>query len=252
MVRMALCFFCHRDATLTREHLFSVPMARLAGMDRSNDVMAGLDGDGTLDHPPRTVDKWTVRVPCDLCNSGWMGGLEAETAAVLSRWIRSRKRLGTGAFKTVGRWLLKTYFIMAFQDAGLRRPLEHGADGVLRYTAKVPFEATRARHLKDASDEAFDRVTFGFARVQSETMILTGFGNPSVTTNAADWNCRTAGVAAVALPRIQLQLWVVVAPIGPESVRLPPSVRTLSPSSLVSGAQLADSRLAPTRVILTY
>ena len=249
---MALCFFCHCETTLTREHLFSEPVARLAGVNRSSDVVAGLDGTGKVDRPPATLDRWTVRVPCRQCNGGWMARLEVETARVILRWVRSGRRLGDEAYEAIGRWLLKTYFIMAFQDADLRRPAERGEDGVLRYTAKVPFEATRARHLKDGSASAFDNVHFGFAGVNKESVFLTGFGNPSVTTNVWALNCRTAGVAAIALPRVELQLWVVVAPLGPHSVRLPGCVQSLSAGSVIRTARFADMVLRPTAVVLDY
>jgi hypothetical protein len=181
-----------------------------------------------------------------------MSELEVEVASHLSRWAKGRGALGARGARAVSRWMLKNYFVMAFQDADLRRPLVTDEAGRLLYNAKVPFEASRAGCLRRDDDGAFSDVVVGAARVSPSTVYLTGFGNPSVETNALDWNCRTAGVAAVALPRLGIQFWVATAPIRPRRVRLPPNVSTLTPSTRLHRLGFAADRLDPTKVWLVY
>lgn len=249
---MTVCFFCHGEASLTREHLFSRPICRVAGIDRRSSQMAGLDGHGRIDRSPRPVDQWTVRLPCKVCNEGWMSRLEGEVADHLKRWAKRPCALGETGARALRRWMLKNYFVMAFQDADLRRPLLEDEFGRLVYNAKVPFEATRARLLSTGDERAFDDVVVGAARVSASTIYATGFGNPSVEANAADWNCRTAGVAAVALAGIQVQLWVVAAPLRPRAVRLPRNVSRLTAQTRLHSLGFATDRLDPTAVWLSY
>jgi hypothetical protein len=147
-----------------------------------------------------------------------MNGLEHGMASV-ARWTRDRDAgLSREGLKTLRRWLLKSYIVMAAIDGGARR---FGSDD----TFSLLPDATRARRLWEAGGAAFDDVAIGYARRARPFPNNFGYsiGNPTVVPVGARYaNCRSAGAAMFALGT--LEAWIVVPVLAP-TITLPAALR---------------------------
>ena len=220
------CLFCCsvQGEPLSLEHLVSQPVADAFGIDRSNSI-ASIDAE-TIDRGQPEIRRMVrmselaVRLPCRACNSTWMNDLEHGMAAV-ARWTRARENaLTVEADRTLRRWLLKTYIVVAAIAGGSRR------FGTTDDFYLLP-EATRARLLWENSDEAFDRVGFGFARWGTAGSFMYCVGNPTVVPSGDGYaSCRSAG--ALTLNLGTLSTCVVVTHLANE-VTIPAPYRALEP-----------------------
>jgi hypothetical protein len=211
------CLFCGAPPPLSREHLISKPVAVAFGIHRSSELST-LEGRDIV--RSALLDQLSVRLPCGPCNSGWMNNLEIGMGAV-ARWMRARENgITADTLKNLKRWLLKSYIVMTAMDGGIRR---FGTSGTF---SMIP-EATRAARLCEGSDEAFDRLAFGFGRRRTPFPNNFGYvlGNPTVLPAGPGYaNCRSAGAAVFALGL--LEAWIVV-PVLTSNITLPPRLREL-------------------------
>jgi hypothetical protein len=221
------CIFCHERPNaerLTREHVFSRPIRRGFGIGDDTQIGRVNGIDGALTNFVR-VDQFAVRLPCGVCNSGWMSALEVEAAKAIHRWQRSRNKVGTKDASTIMRWCLKTYIVLSAVEGRIRQVPEGDetpAWGVMP-------ETTRARQLFQGDPVALDGVRVGASLVSSSNR-LYGFGNPEIRSPHGGIAPNvSAGVSFVTLDN--LRLWTVVAlDVGAE-IRLPPGVSSLGPHS---------------------
>lgn len=224
------CEFCwdeDRGEPLTKEHLVSQPIADAFHIDRVGGQVARFDrgelGDGNLDSVTWcSLAELSVRLACARCNNGWMNDLEHEMAAV-ARWFRAGDRaLGKAQLRAVGRWLLKTYAVMAVLDGATRRFVD--ADGAVG--SHVIPDPTRARLLRAGDDGALHSIVIGAGKA-SDPDFAYGFGNPTIRSTAQHPpSVRSAGVAAMNLG--SLQVWAVVPWIRSGRVQLPPGLTVLN------------------------
>jgi hypothetical protein len=224
------CEFCwdeNRGEPLTKEHLVSQPIADAFRIDRLGGKVARFDrnelSDGNIDSVTWcSLAELSVRLACARCNNGWMNNLEHEMASV-ARWSRVGDRaLGKDQLRVVGRWLLKTYAVMAVLDGATRRFVD--ADGEIG--SHVIPDPTRARLLRLGDDSALDSMVIGVGRA-NDADFAYGFGNPTIRSTAEHPpSARSAGVAAMNLG--SLQLWAVVPWIRSGRVQLPAGLTVLN------------------------
>lgn len=218
------CLFCAGEsgnAKLSKEHLWSVPVCRGFGIDRSTPTGDPTNPDAT----PVRMDRVQVRIACVTCNHGWMSDLENQMENVVGwPWYRRRiDPLTEGGVLVLKAWALKSLLVWSAYAGGIRsfgRSEEAGF-------AFIP-DATGARLLfRGQWQEAVARATFGWGRVSLGTY-LWGFGNPEVLPKGPDVpNARSAGVLALNLG--ELQIWVVDPLFSTASVQLPPGVDPVAP-----------------------
>jgi hypothetical protein len=248
---MNKCYFCHSEGRLSREHVLSEPVAKMLGIDRQLDLTGTLDSNLELLQGPFPWSANQVHLPCASCNSGWMNALEHDFVRTTRRWRAETTSIGPTGFMTVGRWLLKTYFALAFQGLGLDAPMGRNEAGELVYLADVPFESMRAMAVMKDLRSALDGVQFGAARCREATMLF-GYGNPTVVSPPGGLNARSAGVLAMSLAALDLQLWAVVAPIGNPLVRMPAGVKPLTRFTRFPSLATGPSLPRTTDVLVTY
>jgi hypothetical protein len=200
------CLFCGAPPPQSREHLLSRPVADAFGIDRSGELSM-LDGVNIVRSV--SLDQLSVRLPCASCNSSWMNDLEEGMGGV-ARWMRARENGITRlTLRNLERWLLKSYIVMTAMEGGIRR---FGSDDTF---SMIP-DATRAKLLREESDEAFDRVAIGYGRRAKPFPNNFGYvvGNPTVLPRGPQYaNFRSAGAAVFALG--QLEAWIVVPVLAP-------------------------------------
>lgn len=232
------CLFCageSGEAKLSKEHLWSVPVCRGFGIDRTTPT-----GDpANLDAPPVRMDQVQVRIACESCNNGWMSDLENEMEDVVGwAWYRRRiESLTEGGALVLKAWSLKSLLVWSAY-AGRIRSFGRSEEADFAF---VP-EATGARQLfRGQWREAVARATFGWGRVPPGPY-LWGFGNPEVLPRGPDVpNARSAGVLALNLG--ELQLWVVDPLFSTAAVQLPPGVAPVAPG--ISFRRLSDAAQKP-------
>jgi hypothetical protein len=239
---------------LSQEHLFSQPICNAIGLTRDAVVPGRLDArDGPM-ASAASLGRFTVRLPCSACNSGWMSDLERAAAAHLRRWLSSDEPLGRAGWETLAAWMLKTYFAAGHVEAHMRHPLKRDESGKLTYVAEVIPEPRRAKALSRRDyPTAFDNVTFGAARAPSGgPPYLYAFGNPTVHPSGPhQLNSRTAGVIVITLGPVEL--WATVAPLSPERVTLPARVSPLTAHSQFRELRIRGSEPPyPTAVVVSY
>jgi hypothetical protein len=88
-----LCAFCHREAKLSGEHVWSNWINDILGDKRTYNFKR-FAPDGTI------LNEWTsseldltLKVVCESCNNGWMSGLEAQHAMPCLAPLIERRRL---------------------------------------------------------------------------------------------------------------------------------------------------------------
>lgn len=218
------CIFCHgaSGGRRDREHLISRPVAEAFGIDRDI-TYESVDHEGQVRRSARLATL-QVKLPCDRCNSSWMGQLEVGMPSV-AKWMRGGSLgLSRSAHETLRRWLVKTVVILGAMDGEIRTFMS--ADS----TAKVMPEATRARSLYEGSDEAFAGVTLAVARRQHPYVNQFGyrFGRPTVVPVGSKY---ASGASATALVMAlgQLQCWVICTLLPGAEVTLPSGPVQLTP-----------------------
>jgi hypothetical protein len=236
------CAFCLGDGKLSKEHLISKPIRDLFGIDRSM-MVASLDGRTGEISRPDELDKRTVRLPCENCNSGWMSQLEQDTAGTLRRWLAHPKvQLTADGMKHVSRWLVKTVHVFGFAELDARRFLQTP-------TETAAPDITTARAL--AAGSMPEHVYVGAARISGDADVLWGVGNPTVRPAGPDRiGCRAINVVAWNLS--SLQLWVAVPMLPPDKLRLPLGVTRLHPTLRSGSLRKRSSDLSPSQVRATY
>ncbi len=237
------CIFCHADSSsrkISKEYILSVPICRALKIDRDA-VVVSLDGNtGDVAHAAPLGDR-QVRLPCAACNSGWMGNLEQETAAVLHRWTRHTEALSAPGLAHLTRWMAKTAIVLGFGETGAR----HGTDDP--ESGSFP-DATRARQLGEGNVP--DGVVGG-ALAGKGSMTLWGAGNATVEPAGPD-RISSRAVNVVALNLGALQLWGVFPFVRPDAVVLPSGVLRLSARSTFRRLRSRRGGLDPALVAVRY
>jgi hypothetical protein len=130
LVTARSCIFCG-DRSLTREHVLSDWIRRLAAIDGAAPANHTFQRPGVA---PRVVEfdapplAQTARVACGACNNGWMAQLEAEASGVLGPMLQGRPcRLETTHLALLARWAFKTAFVIdaASIGSGPHAPRSH-------------------------------------------------------------------------------------------------------------------------------
>ena len=239
---MAKCPFCFKEARLSKEHLFSRPVCRAVGIDRST-AITPFDARSQTIRPPASLSQRTVRLPCEACNSGWMGDLENQMASVLKRWPKNgHTRLRHNDRSVLIRWLAKTTIVLAHSDGKARRFLDDWAESAFPHPLM-------SRSLGDG--EVPENVRIGAARVKSGSAYLYGFGNPTVeVVRPDDANCRTIQIAAFNLGT--LQLWCMIPIFRPDSLRWPPNVIELKSGTRSAALRFARAKIDPGAVQASF
>lgn len=235
------CPFCLSDGKSSKEHLFSKSICNAVDLDRSM-LVASLDGRTNEIGPVASLDRKSVRLPCEACNSGWMSDLERDAARTIRRWTsRPDERLTKAGVLHLRRWLVKTSVVLGFSENGSRRFLDEPTE------TAVP-DITTAK--KVAAGFVPDEVVAGVART-NDSSVLWGAGNPTVVPSGPDRiSCRAVNVAAFNLG--SLQLWVAVPFARPDALRLPKGVVELHPQLRSRSLRSRTSNLDPTQVVAEY
>ena len=232
------CVFCLTEATLSREHLFSVPICNTFGIDRAGLI---LSGDVTnRKHPLRTEALSTrkVKLPCASCNNGWMSNLETAAAEVFERYVHNNAELSADDVDVLDRWAAKSLVVLQWSDLDARKFMSSPGDGVLP-------DVTLARRVFDGS--ALDDVVFAVGRLSEPNPALWGAGNPTVVTaDPEKLNCRVVNTVAFNLGC--LQLWIIAPYFTPSQLKLPEGTVRLLPGTRFKALPLTSPSLDPDRV----
>lgn len=189
-----------------------------------------------------SLDRKSVRLPCESCNSRWMNELEGNTAQALHHWLeRPDEPLSSAGLQHVVRWLAKTALVLAFSENEARRftatPTETAIPDIT--TAKAVAAGAPLEHVRVAAARTTD------------SSVLWGVGNPTVQPSGPDRiSSRAVNVASMNLG--QLQLWVVVPIVAPDGVHLREGVAPLHEDLTSAGLGTRSGGLDPTQVVVTY
>jgi hypothetical protein len=239
-VKCAFCFGESGSTKLSKEHLFSVPICRALGIDRTGLVASFNGNSGQVEHVA-PLDERQVKLPCVSCNSGWMGQLENDTARTLQSWMaKSQNRLTSTGLTHVTRWLAKTAFVMGFAELGARQFLSGGVESVNP-------DFTIARLLANGETP---NVTVGAARTVRSTT-LWGAGNPSVFP-VGPTRISSRSINVLGLNLGELQLWIAIPIFEPDELRLPPGVQQLNSSTKWRTLTSRKSNVDPTQVFAYF
>ncbi len=67
----------------------------------------------------RSVDDWSVKLPCKKCNEGWMNDLEGPAASQLRHLrVNTKRPISSDGAAVLTRWLAKTAYLLIFRGAG--------------------------------------------------------------------------------------------------------------------------------------
>ena len=200
------CAFCFGEANttkLSKEHLFSVPICRAFGIDRSMAVGSFDANSGELGLVA-PLDERQVKLPCTTCNSGWMGQLENDTARTLQYWMtKPEARLSTIGLAHVTRWLAKTAFVVGFSELGARKFMTNDRESVI-----PDYTLARSLYRGDTLN-----VVVGAARV-NRCNTLWGAGNASLEPKGPT-RISSRAVNVLALNLGELQLWSLFQLLNP-------------------------------------
>ena len=235
------CPFCLSAEPLSKEHLFSKPICDALGVDRSM-LVASLDGNTGEFRHYSVLDRRSVRLPCERCNSGWMSELERAAARRLRRWLANPdERLTKAGLQDLTRWLVKTAIVLGFAEVDARRFMSSPTE------TAIP-DITTAKAL--AAGVTPDHVHVAAARTNNGRMVW-GAGNPTVQAAGPNrMSSRVINVAAFNLGPIQL--WAIIPIIPPDHLQLPPGVKRLHANLCSRALQVRSGNLDPTQVYATY
>ncbi|MGH9890883.1 MAG: hypothetical protein ACREA0_02625 [bacterium] len=152
------CHFCLTKGKATKEHLLSKPICDALGIERSM-LVASVDGRSGEVSRLNSLDRKSVRLPCEGCNSRWMSKLESNTAQTLHRWLeRPDEPLTSVGFQHVVRWLAKTALVLAFAENDARRFMTSPAETAIPdiTTARAVAAGAPLEHVRGAAARTED------------------------------------------------------------------------------------------------
>jgi hypothetical protein len=120
------CVFCGIDRRLSREHVFAswmedyFPDLRSATADYIRRTVTQAED---VDHTrPGPVFDFVTRDVCEVCNNGWMSGLEDQVRPILGPMLRDQPRVLTAPEQmTLATWATKTMLAMGGVNLGDER-----------------------------------------------------------------------------------------------------------------------------------
>lgn len=224
------CIFCWSRGEMTREHPMSKPVLDLAGFTL-NDIHIEFDvppeqltPEYVAERSHSIADEFVTCVCAD-CNNGWMQKLDQSFAGTVRRWVaKPSDRLGNAGLAVIRRYMLKVLWVKALGETWGSPELISG--GEIRSPVILnPKDGTR---IKDNDlGEMSKAMSLGAAVVDSSTIFTTAVFTPTVQGQpaTAGINRLSAGLV-LALPKLQVQFWIVV--------RFPSQLKTRWPDGQVA------------------
>lgn len=233
-----MCWFCHEEVPLSREHLISNPIATCFGIDRDDQLLADIPEEITAvtDIDPNRVQplsKQQVRAACEPCNNGWMSKLETDAAEAFAEFLRGEP-LSHDHARTIRGWGLSRYVVWNHRDGDARSMKAR----IETQTLRLVVDPMASKALRDRDyRRAFEGTTVGLAK--AEGFGLVGFGNAKTQPSQM-----SAMAGSLALQLGGVQIWTVVGALPPKMFSLPHGVKAVQPGLQLSeiGERSGDHR----------
>ncbi len=208
------CIFCWSHGEMTREHPMSKRVLDLAGFTLDDihieiDIpLEQLTPEYVAERSHSIADEFVTCVCAD-CNNGWMQKLDHSFAGTVRRWAsKPSDRLGDAGVAVIRRYMLKVLWVKALGE--IWGSPELMSDGEIQSPIVLnPKDGTR---IKENDLWAMSKaVSLGAAAVDPSTIFTTAVFMPTMKGQpaTAGINRFSAGLV-LALPKLRVQLWVVV------------------------------------------
>ena len=192
-----------------------------------------------------TVKDEVVECVCAPCNNGWMQNLDSSFAGTIERWVRGgTHRLGPTGVAVVRRYLLKVMWVRLLGEQWSQGAIRNGeliAEVVLnpRFGASI-----RGNDMSEVSNH----LSMGAAKVGASTCFTHAGFTPRVAGVGHRAGLRRfSGGLVVALPKLELQLWLIY--------RFTPTMRTSWPAGiswLAAGSRFDRLGIAPAQPLVDH